>query len=576
MRRALLSIVVASAVLAVAAPAVAQKISVKSATPASGEQGSVGLDVVVAGSGFGPGAQARFVLSGSDNPDGVAVRSTRFVSASQLVATLDIADTASLASFDIKVTLSGRTGKGTDLFQVVQKGGGVNACATTPLDPARFELIRTFNSVLPSGQPAFGPWFGASTELAPAHLAFADGTTRTVLVAVVGTRRDVAKVEIFLLDPSTGELLDGRALCPTCAVQQHVQLATLNGGGTSRLSLGNVNSDGIPDFVVLEPSRGLTTLFVSTQAGDGTIGYSSINVPEGDHNCCADIALGDLDGLPGDEVAIGNAGGGNKRSYVSPAVYLYRVSATNVTLYRTVYPVLSPALDKYDSYATTVAIGDVTGDGRPDLVVGAKNRTVGSQRDAGEVLIHPGQGPSAPYEQSATAMALRSGVAGANGVGAQVAIGEATHTGTPDVVALTFDNENAHGQVFPGPVVHGQLSDPTWTFAPDPGAYNGWFVTQPEVGDVTGDGLKDIVVGTPYTSSGDACALQGTVYLFIARPTGGWTTATLQSTSETDNTNFGVRLATADGYPFLLVSEDERNLGDTIGAGQVYLYRVKP
>ena len=123
MRRALLSIVVASAVLAVAAPAVAQKISVKSATPASGEQGSVGLDVVVAGSGFGPGAQARFVLSGSDNPDGVAVRSTRFVSASQLVATLDIADTASLASFDIKVTLSGRTGKGTDLFQVVQKGG---------------------------------------------------------------------------------------------------------------------------------------------------------------------------------------------------------------------------------------------------------------------------------------------------------------------------------------------------------------------------------------------------------------------------------------------------------------------
>ena len=53
-------------------PAMAQKIGVKSATPASGEQGSVGLDVVIAGTGFGPGAQARFVLSGTDNPDGVA------------------------------------------------------------------------------------------------------------------------------------------------------------------------------------------------------------------------------------------------------------------------------------------------------------------------------------------------------------------------------------------------------------------------------------------------------------------------------------------------------------------------
>ena len=79
----------------------AQKITVKSATPSSGAQGTLGLEVVIGGSGFGPGAQARFVLSGTDNPDGIAVRTTRFANSSQLVATVDIADTSSLASFDI-------------------------------------------------------------------------------------------------------------------------------------------------------------------------------------------------------------------------------------------------------------------------------------------------------------------------------------------------------------------------------------------------------------------------------------------------------------------------------------------
>ena len=103
-------IVVLLMLLGAALPAAAQKITVKSATPPAGAQGTLGLEVAIAGSGFGPGAQARFVLAGTDHTDGITVQSTRYVSASQLVATLDIADTATLASFDIKVTLSGAFG----------------------------------------------------------------------------------------------------------------------------------------------------------------------------------------------------------------------------------------------------------------------------------------------------------------------------------------------------------------------------------------------------------------------------------------------------------------------------------
>ena len=123
--------------LLTAAPAAAQKLSVRSATPNTGAQETIDLDVVIDGTGFGPGAQAKFVLSGTDNPDGIRVKNTRFVNNTQLVATVDIDATASLALFDIKVAVNGRSGKGTDLFQVIEKvaacESGITRLAFAPL-----------------------------------------------------------------------------------------------------------------------------------------------------------------------------------------------------------------------------------------------------------------------------------------------------------------------------------------------------------------------------------------------------------------------------------------------------------
>jgi uncharacterized delta-60 repeat protein len=102
-------------------PAFAQKITVKSATPNNGAQGSVSLDIVIDGSGFGSDSVAQFHVSGTTNPGGIRVNSTRRVSNSQIVANIDIDDLALLSYYDIKVVSNGRTGKGTDLFQVVTK-----------------------------------------------------------------------------------------------------------------------------------------------------------------------------------------------------------------------------------------------------------------------------------------------------------------------------------------------------------------------------------------------------------------------------------------------------------------------
>jgi len=112
------------------------QVKVTAATPASAFQGTIALDVVVSGSGFNNSAKVKYFVSGTTNPGGITVRNVRFNSSNELVTTIDVADTADLASFDIIVTLdSGRKGKGTTLFSIKAKPTGPAATPSYP--PAR-------------------------------------------------------------------------------------------------------------------------------------------------------------------------------------------------------------------------------------------------------------------------------------------------------------------------------------------------------------------------------------------------------------------------------------------------------
>jgi len=101
-----------------------QDIKVTSADPPSAPQGTVNLNVTIRGSGFKNGAQANFFVTGTQNPGGIVVNQTTFLSSSKLVANIDVADTALISKFDIEVLSNGRRGKGTELFAVTVKGGG--------------------------------------------------------------------------------------------------------------------------------------------------------------------------------------------------------------------------------------------------------------------------------------------------------------------------------------------------------------------------------------------------------------------------------------------------------------------
>jgi len=113
------------------------QVKVTAATPSSAFQGTYGLDVVVSGSGFNNSAKVQYFVTGTTNPGGITVRQVRVNSSSELVTTIDVADTADLASFDVVVTLdSGRKGKGTTLFSVKSRPTGPADPPTYP--PARF------------------------------------------------------------------------------------------------------------------------------------------------------------------------------------------------------------------------------------------------------------------------------------------------------------------------------------------------------------------------------------------------------------------------------------------------------
>jgi len=171
-----------------AVPEAAAQISVTAADPPAGEQGTLNLSVIIKGRGFKNGAKAKFFKTGTADPAGVNVKSTQFVSSTQLIANIDIADAAALSLFDIQVAnTDGRTGKGTELFSVVAKK--LDACSLPDPVPAAGYCY----SGVPGLPGCFDTNFGDGTGMVigPRHMStwshVVDGLGRII---VVGSWRD--------------------------------------------------------------------------------------------------------------------------------------------------------------------------------------------------------------------------------------------------------------------------------------------------------------------------------------------------------------------------------------------------
>lgn len=126
----------------------AQQIQVSAADPAAAAQATVNLDVRVTGKGFKNGANAKFLVTGTADPGGVQVNSTTFVSSTELRVNIDVAETATIAGFDIQVSNSdGRGGKGTELFRVVEKGTAGGSANCPPLVSAPITDTKCYDAI---------------------------------------------------------------------------------------------------------------------------------------------------------------------------------------------------------------------------------------------------------------------------------------------------------------------------------------------------------------------------------------------------------------------------------------------
>ncbi|HSA94292.1 MAG TPA: VCBS repeat-containing protein, partial [Terriglobales bacterium] len=436
-----------------AAPA--QQLQVNSADPPAAEQGTVNLNVTIGGKGFKKGAAASFVLSGTDDADGITVNSTTFVGATTLVANITVADTATIAKFDIKVRNSdGRIGKGTELFSVLAKGTGQDSTCATQGTPAGWVVVEGLQRTNPDGTGEFtSQGFGVAVRARAADLDGNGSVDAIVVMAVAGQGTGVVN---FLLDPVTGQRLSASVVASDL--------------GSGLLSVGEVNGDGIPDFAMTNGLSERAFVFLSNMSG-GQLTYSRIQLDRPTDIALAAffgsfVALGDLDGDGTDELAVSASGQGIHGNKNPGTTVIYRFESGSFV--RKVVIVDPLPNRRKNSEFGAVAIGNVTGDASADLVIGQSAGEVDGVSEAGRVYVFPGPVLSPSFDPSSYVTLT---LPGALMFGFKVGVGNVDGVGIPDVVATTKYNsfgDTEQAAVFSGPVSTGQT--PTYRLMPRAGA----------------------------------------------------------------------------------------------------------
>jgi len=292
----------------------------------------------------------------------------------------------------------------------------------------------------------------------------------------------------------------------------HVPLYTFHGDnardrfGNSVSGAGDVNGDGIPDLIVGAPwddNNGFQSGSARVLSGsDGSVLYNF----NGDST--------DDDFFDGFGVSVSSAGdvNGDGRADLIAGAFLNEFTGDYAGSVRVISGSDGSILHTFtgngeDGFGWSVgSVGDVNGDGIPDLIVGGQydnNNGINS----GSAHVISGSDGSVLFDFN--------GDDAGDGFGVSVSgAGDVNGDGIPDLIVGAYRDDNSGSGTGSARVLSGSNGSVIYTFDGNnvQGGRFGWSVSS--VGDVNEDGRADLIVGAPYdgnngSQSGSARVLSG-------------------------------------------------------------------
>jgi len=295
------------------------------------------------------------------------------------------------------------------------------------------------------------------------------------------------------------------------------------------LAAGDFDGDGYDDLAVGASFSSVQRVFVYRGSAAGLAGVPSVwevadfgVAGSASGGFGRTLAAGDFNADGFDELVIGSPGhdGGNG------ALFVLRGSAGGLALPAAGAVIRTSALPGGLSagcgFGSSLAVGNVLGFERPDLLVGAPLHDVAGKADVGALVGIPGVDSSSGLSAGASVVYLTSDVGLALRAGSRLGTAVTTGDFRGDGGHVDFAASMVFGQVGEGDSVivwRGQIIPALERVIDSPLSSQavGNFGAALAAGDVNGDGRDELVVGAPQapgSNGGVALPNEGVVYLF--------------------------------------------------------------